>query len=115
MGRLTLLDHGLLSASIELSRMHVFVAASKEKGKSTADSSDSDSDGDEASEEKSETEQAFIHRMESFVTASLAAVKAPSSGNKRDAYKDDLVYNERKKLIAEFSKRGYKKCHGCKA
>ncbi|CDZ97905.1 beta and beta-prime subunits of dna dependent rna-polymerase [Phaffia rhodozyma] len=111
-GRLTLLDHGLLSEAIQLGNMHAVVVAPNEKGKSTADDSESE-DGEQG--KVSETEPMFIKRVEEFVRASLATVKAPSSGNKRDAYKDDLVYNERKKLISEFSKRGYKKCHSCKA
>lgn len=113
-GRLTLLDHGLLSAALELGAFSALPKLAGEKPQKSAAEKEAEPTETELekADQEIETEERFIERVEDFVKKALAEA---ASSKSRDAYKDDLVYNERKKVIAEFSKKGYKKCQSCKA
>jgi DNA-directed RNA polymerase I subunit RPA1 len=117
-----LLDHGLLSKALELGAFSTMPKLMGEKPDKTREEKAADkkeeaaqaADELEKADADAESEERFIERVEAFVREALAEAEGQGSSS-RDAYKDDLVYNERKKVIAEFSKRGYKKCHSCKA
>lgn len=57
----------------------------------------------------------FIDRIEQF--CSIALKQARRAGRGRDDYKDGLVYEERKRLFADFIKaaQNYKRCYRCDA
>lgn len=91
-----MLEHGLLEAALDVDYITLRVAT----------------DDDEDSGDETITE--FEHRVNLFVAVHLN--KASSS--KRDHYKDSLVYQARKDLIAEFLRLTItKKCsnEGCGA
>lgn len=108
----------MLSKALELGAFSSLPKLAGEKPDKTREDKAADKRAAEDELEKAdadaESEERFIERVEAFVKQALAEAKGLGSSS-RDAYKDDLVYNERKKVIAEFSKRGYKKCHSCKA
>lgn len=72
-------------------------------------------DQEEAEEIAAETAAEFIVRLENFTNAALAMGRKKGAG--KDDYKDGLVYEERKMLLAEFVKAcvQYKKCARCNA
>jgi len=91
-----LLEHGLLEAALDVD--HITLRAA--------------TDDDEDSHD--ETIAEFECRVNLFVTVHLSK----ASGSKRDHYKDSLVYQARKDLIAEFLRSTItKKCsnEGCGA
>lgn len=118
-GRLTLLDHGLLAKALELgafSALPKLTGDKPEKSAAVVESAAVDEAALEKADADAETEEAFVARVEDFVRETLAeANKEQGGSSSRDAYKDDLVYNERKRVIGDFSKKGYKKCQSCKA
>lgn len=108
-GRLALLDHGLLTDSLALANMSAAIVFA-----TLAPDADDDGDAREEKEEKeAENEEHYIARLESFVRDAIRRGGKAAEG--RDSYKDGLVYEERKKVISEFAKKGYKKCQKCKA
>lgn len=111
-GRLTLLDHGLLIASLELAKLSAQVnfATLQPDGE---DEDAEDKDELDKEEKEAEKEEDYIKRMEEFVRSAIRAGGKQAEG--RDSYKDGLVYDERKRVISEFAKKGYKKCQKCKA
>lgn len=108
-GRLTLLDHGLLTASLELVKFaphHTPIPGAKRAA--------SLGDGDDDAEDRPEESEAdYIERIEDYVKDAIT--QAGGLAVSRDSYKDGLVYDERRKVISEFGKKGYKKCNRCKA
>jgi DNA-directed RNA polymerase I subunit RPA1 len=90
------LEHGLLEAALNVELITL----------QTATDDDEDS--------RDETISEFESRINLFVSVHLSK----ASGSKRDHYKDSLVYQARKDLIAEFLKSTItKKCsnEGCGA
>lgn len=96
-----LLEHGLLDAANSVDDIHIRVK------KSTGDD-----EGEEEEEGSDETVEEFEQRINLFVHAHLYR----ASGSKRDDYKDGVVYNTRKEVIAEFIKSTIlQKCTNCGA
>ncbi|KAL4241893.1 DNA-directed RNA polymerase subunit [Abortiporus biennis] len=92
-GKMRLLEYGLLGAAKELDAMRV----------ATRNAKDEEDDEDEILE----TYEDFEKRVNLFVLSSLGR----ASSSKRDDYKDGLVFQERKALIQEFMKAiAVKKC-----
>jgi hypothetical protein len=111
--RLTLLDHGLLTASLELNRLHPHInPKGKDKQREASVEAEAEELLGELEDKPDETEEQFIQRIADFVNN---AMKGKKGSLGRDGYKDGLVYDERKKTIAEFTKMGHKKCQKCKA
>jgi hypothetical protein len=93
-----LLEHGLMEAALGVDDLRLHVR------RSTGDDNDA----------PEESPEAFQQRVELFVSVHLAR----ASTSKRDHYKDTLVYQTRKNLIAEFLKATImRKCNnnGCHA
>ena len=107
-GRLTLLDHGLLTDSLALAGMSAAIVFA-----TIGADDDEGNDKEEKDEKEAETEAHYIARLEDFVRDCIR--KGGKAAEGRDSYKDGLVYEERKKVISEFAKKGYKKCQKCKA
>jgi DNA-directed RNA polymerase I subunit RPA1 len=113
-GRLTLLDHGLLTASLELAKLSASISFATIQPDADDDKDAAAEDTQEEKEEKeAESEESYIKRMEDFVRSAIRA--GGKQAENRDQYKDGLVFEERKKVIGEFAKKGYKKCQKCKA
>ena len=93
-----LLEHGLLDAAFSVDDLHSRVSRK----------------GDDTGEPVDESPEEFQLRVGLFVKMHLIR----ASGSKRDDYKDGLVYQARKELIAEFLKATtLRKCNnaGCNA
>ena len=106
-GRLTLLDHGLLTDSLALANMSAAIVFA------TLDPDGEEDSKPEKEEREAENEEHYIARLEDFVRDAIRRGGKAAEG--RDSYKDGLVYDERKRVISEFAKKGYKKCQKCKA
>lgn len=87
MAKFRLLEHGLLDAAKALDDLHV----------NTKKVGEDEDEEDVVAESLAD----FEKRVNLFVTIHLA--RAPP-GSGRDNYKDGMVYNARKELIAEFTK-----------
>lgn len=103
--KLRLLDHGLLDAANSVDQL------SFRSGKNAKDEEGEDEEGADADEESLGD---FEKKVNLFVAITL--FKEPNA--RRDHYKDGLVFNERKKVFAEFlAGTMLKRCQneGCKA
>ncbi|TFK43688.1 hypothetical protein BDQ12DRAFT_702711 [Crucibulum laeve] len=113
MAKFRLLERGLLEAAQGIDDIQLRVTRRQEKGakKGKQVGSDDEASEDEPIEEEpevpDETPQEFMARINLYVAIHLG--RAPT--NKRDNYKDGLVYQTRKDLINEFLKNTIlKKC-----
>ncbi|KAJ3907543.1 RNA polymerase I largest subunit [Lentinula edodes] len=121
-----LLEYGLLEPAQALDKINRMVKrrekVKKGKGKQKAGTEEEDEEDDEEEDvemtaadddQEYEKEDAFLGRINFFVTLMLARAKA--AGGKRGSYKDGLVYQYRKELINEFLKETIlNKCRNCK-
>lgn len=107
--RLRLLEMGQLEAAFEITR----ISPTQAKGGNGDDAQGSDDE--EGGAVPAETAAELIIRIEKFVQQVLR--KPRQAGQPKDQYKDGLVFEERKKVLAEFAREGtrYKKCSRCLA
>jgi len=98
--RLRLLDAGCLEEAHYIADFHP-VTKSKDGDEDVADQ-------DVAAESAAQ----FIVRMEQYVKAVL---KSKKKKHVRDDYKEDLVFQERRKVLNEFGKKAYARCSHCTA
>jgi len=99
------LERGLLDAAHGVDDLHLRIPRRKKKGKAKEDA---DSDADKSDDQKDaqmedvpvETEENFMQRISLYVAVHLSRV----GPNKRDDYKDTLVYQARKEILNEFLK-----------
>ncbi|KAL7423169.1 hypothetical protein Q5752_002469 [Cryptotrichosporon argae] len=104
--RLRLLDAGCLEeAHIVAGMFPVAKSAAEPKGELETDAIDDDVVPAEGAAE-------FIIRLESYVKTVL---RAKHKRGAKDEYKDGLVFEERKRVLGEFSKKLYGKCFHCQA
>ncbi|GAA5979497.1 hypothetical protein JCM11641_005413 [Rhodosporidiobolus odoratus] len=123
--RLTLLEHGLVTAALELdARFSSPTAPSKAKAaaaaKVKAASTNPDNVGDaEAGESTDESAEEFGNRLTDFVQSCLRAAKKGKQAHMgRDEYKESgTVYDVRRKVINQFLKTlsAKKRCEHCGA
>ena len=103
--KLHLLERGLLDAAYGVDDIHLITRRKKKRGKAKEDA---DGDVDESDDQKDtqtedvtvETEEQFTRRISLYVAVHLARV----GPDKRDDYKDTLVYQTRKEVLNEFLK-----------
>ena len=90
------------------------LAQQSPQGAKQAEGEDGEAD-DAMAEIPAESAADFMHRMDQFVNVAIAMARQQGRGN--DEYKDGLVYEERKRVLAEFVKaaQGWKKCTRCNA
>jgi DNA-directed RNA polymerase I subunit RPA1 len=103
--RIRLLDAGLVQQAHQVGEQSP--AAAKVAG---------DEEGDEAAADiPAERAAEFVVRIEQFVAQALDYAR--KMGRTSDEYKDGLVYEERKRVLAEFIKaaQGWKRCSRCQA
>ncbi|WRT67829.1 uncharacterized protein IL334_004803 [Kwoniella shivajii] len=115
--RIRLLDAGLLTESHEVASIFA-----KAMGTSTSRDDEPNDDEEEIAGGgggpktiTKENAAELIVRVDAYVSATLEAAKKASNGSTRDSYKDGLVFEERKRLLAEFSKKNWGKCTRCAA
>lgn len=89
MAKLRLLEHGLLVAAKTLDDLRI---KTTKKHKRTEEEDDDDT--------PAESYHEFEQRVNTYVAIHLAA----ASSSRRDSYKDGLVYQARKEVIADFLK-----------
>ncbi|KAJ7490360.1 hypothetical protein B0H11DRAFT_2010213 [Mycena galericulata] len=116
-----LLERGLLDAAQGVDDLQIRVSVKKAKKKTkgrkadpedTVEESESEDEGAQGVAVMDETADEFAARINLYVAVHFG--RAP--GNKRDHYKDGLVYKARKDLITEFLKASFtSRCHneGC--
>jgi DNA-directed RNA polymerase I subunit RPA1 len=111
MARLRLLDAGLLQESHDI--VHMFSLSTRDPKEAAQDAEE----GDETRNgEPSESAAERLIRMEGFVKHALSQARKRGIGN--DSYKDGLVYEERKRVVAEFyamATKTWRRCTRCKA
>ncbi|KAK6908242.1 hypothetical protein I203_102243 [Kwoniella mangroviensis CBS 8507] len=111
--RIRLLDAGLLTESHEVAQ--IFAKAMGTPASSKDDEPDAeDVEGGHKTISR-ENAAELIVRVDAYVSATLEAAKKVSNGSTRDAYKDGLVFEERKRLLSEFAKKNWAKCNRCSA
>ncbi|KZO96375.1 beta and beta-prime subunits of DNA dependent RNA-polymerase [Calocera viscosa TUFC12733] len=110
--KLRLLEYGLLEAALSVDEITPLLKSQVTSMPMPAPTSDSDSEpGDEVQE--SETE--LINRLNVFVMMSLQ-LASQGQGAKRDQYKDSMVFQARKGVIAQWWKDAVvRKCSSCGA
>ncbi|BEI90820.1 uncharacterized protein CcaverHIS019_0308900 [Cutaneotrichosporon cavernicola] len=104
--RLRLLDAGCLEEAHYV--VHLAPSASASKQAEDGDPTDEDADADVSAESAAE----FILRIETYVKQ---VIKHKKKKNERDAYKDGLVYEERRRVLQEFGKKIWNRCSHCQA
>jgi DNA-directed RNA polymerase I subunit RPA1 len=99
---LQLLDAGLLDEALRLVTIAPRTSQQRED------------DEEEHEAVPTETAAEFIARIDAYVQHCL---KRASNGGQtsKDAYKDGLVYQERKSTLHEFNKKAWNKCAHCMA
>ncbi|EJU02622.1 subunit of DNA dependent RNA-polymerase [Dacryopinax primogenitus] len=119
--KLRLLEHGLLKASLAVDDFCPLVkkgdAGSPSKPQSLANA-DSDASDSEAEDAVQESQVELINRLNVFVMLTLkeAAKGREDERLQRDRYKDNLVFQARKAVIAQWWKEAtVKKCSSCGA
>lgn len=106
-GKLKLLEHGLLEEAQALDTMP-FEGTGHSGGKRLETGGEDDDEEDE--------EDAIVEQYEGRIDTYVRAALLRASGSKRDSYKDNMVYQARKDLIAGFNKIALaKKCARCAA
>ncbi|GAA5924234.1 hypothetical protein JCM10213_004528 [Rhodosporidiobolus nylandii] len=122
--RLTLLEHGLVTAALELdARFSVPTAPSKAKAAAAAKAkkaaaADNIEDAD-VGESTDETAEEYSTRLDEFVQSCLRAAKKGKQAHAgRDEYKESgTVFDVRRRVIAQFIKSlaGKRRCEHCGA
>ncbi|CAK9780803.1 beta and beta-prime subunits of DNA dependent RNA-polymerase [Cutaneotrichosporon oleaginosum] len=102
--RLRLLDAGCLEEAHYVAHLAPNAGASKGDEEGEADDADANVSAESAAE--------FILRIETYVKQVL---KLRKKKDERDAYKDGLVYEERRRVLQEFGKKIWNRCSHCQA
>lgn len=108
--RIRLLDAGLLEEAHYVASLHP--SMSEEQLPATTNSLAPDEEMVAAAIPK-ETAAEFVVRMEEYVKYQLHIAK--KRGGVKDEYKDGLVYEERKRVLHDFGRKGWVKCARCTA
>lgn len=110
--KLSLLEHGLVVQADQVDALPMRVAT---KGKGSVDKSLEESG--ESTDEPEETIDQYKHRLDTWVSVCLQRAEEAGMGYGRDEYKKSgIVYDKRKRVIAEFIKSlTKKKCDRCGA
>lgn len=119
--RLTLLEHGLVTAALEIDSAFKAPASTSKKAaaaKAKQAASDNVEDG-EVGESTDETIEELSTRLEEFVQSCLRAAKKGKQAHAgRDEYKESgTVFDVRRKVISQFIKSlsGKRRCEHCGA
>jgi DNA-directed RNA polymerase I subunit RPA1 len=119
--RLTLLEHGLVTAALNLDAHFVAPASTKKSAaaaKAKASQTENIEDAD-AGESTDETVEELSKRLEEFVQTCLRAAKKGKQAHAgRDEYKESgTVFDVRRKVISQFIKSlsGKRRCEHCGA
>ncbi|WVR06374.1 hypothetical protein IAU60_003405 [Kwoniella sp. DSM 27419] len=111
--RIRLLDAGLLTESYDVAAIF---AKAMGTPMNTNDADEDEEPGTSAPKTISKENAAeLIVRVDAYVSAQLEAARKSGTSSGRDSYKDGLVFEERKRLLAEFSKKNWAKCSRCSA
>ncbi|WWC70704.1 uncharacterized protein I206_104655 [Kwoniella pini CBS 10737] len=113
--RIRLLDAGLLTESHEVASIFAKAMGSPVSKDDEPDLEEEIAGGGGHKAISRENAAELIVRVDAYVSATLEAAKKVSNGSTRDAYKDGLVFEERKRLLSEFAKKNWAKCSRCSA
>ncbi|GAA5858440.1 hypothetical protein JCM8547_007311 [Rhodosporidiobolus lusitaniae] len=122
--RLTLLEHGLVTAALTLDSVFQAPASSKTPKAAAAKAAKAKASSDniedhEVGESVEESTEEFSKRLEGFVQSCLRAAKKGKQAHMgRDEYKESgMVFDVRRKVIAQFIKSlsGKRRCEHCGA
>ncbi|WVQ96644.1 hypothetical protein IAU59_003749 [Kwoniella sp. CBS 9459] len=115
--RIRLLDAGLMTESHDVAAIFAkALGTSSKAGDEEALGEDEEIGAGPASKSISKENAAeLIVRVDAYVSAQLDSARKLGNGNGRDSYKDGIVFEERKRLLHEFSKKNWAKCSRCSA
>jgi DNA-directed RNA polymerase I subunit RPA1 len=115
MARLKLLDAGLLEQSHLVSTIVPSAKSREDDGSGDEDAGAGARGGVNGGRIAADDAAEIMIRIDKFTETALRQARADKRS--RDNYKDGLVYEERKKLLAEFARKSaeWKKCTRCLA